>query len=167
VISASLDRSKTRRQFDECEHSSIKAMRFAGFVALSMLAVTQVWRRTLPLTRDEPATVTVKKALRPGPEMHVRADEHDVGECAAWLREALAGGRVPAAELRRASREAGFAWSTLDRVRSRIGASTDREGFGARSKNDWYLRDATPHGSDASVVPTQATIDLTSEPYFS
>ena len=83
-------------------------------------------------------------------------DEHELGDCAEWLRETLAGGRVPAAELRHACQEAGFAWSTLHRVRLRIGAGTRREGFGAGSKSYWYLRDATKHGSIASMDLTPA-----------
>jgi hypothetical protein len=105
---------------------------------------------------DEPVTVTVKEALRPGVEMHARDDEHELGDCAEWLRETLAGGRVSAAELRHACQEAGFAWSTLHRVRLRIGAGTRREGFGAGSKSYWYLRDATKHGSIASIDLTPA-----------
>ena len=105
---------------------------------------------------DEPVTVTVKEALRPGLEIQARDDEHELGDCAEWLRETLAGGRVPAAELRHACQEAGFAWSTLHRVRLRIGAGTRREGFGAGSKYYWYLRDATKHGSIASIDLTPA-----------
>ncbi len=60
---------------------------------------------------DEPVAITVKEALRPGVEMPARDDEHELGDCAEWLRETLAGGRVPAAELRHACQEAGFAWS--------------------------------------------------------
>ena len=77
-----------------------------------------------------------------------------VGDCGA--RETLA----QRTRFRRASatpaRSAGFAWSTLHRVRSRIGAGTRREGFGSGSKSYWYLRDATKHGSIASMDLTPA-----------
>ncbi len=100
---------------------------------------------------DQPVTVTVEETLRPGLEMPARDDEHELGDCAEWLRETLAGGRVSAAELRHACQEASFAWSTLHRVRSRIGAGTRRERFGPGSKSYWYLCDATKHGSITSM----------------
>ena len=88
--------------------------------------------------------------------MQARDDEHELGDCAEWLKETLVSGRVSAAELRHACQEAGFAWRTLHRARSRIGAGTRREGFGAGSKYYWYLRDATKHGSIASMDLTPA-----------
>ncbi len=100
---------------------------------------------------DEPVTITVEEALRAGAEGPER------GECDRWLRETLAGGCVPAAELRRACEEAGFAWPTLHRARSRIGALTRREGFGPGSKSYWQLRDAPEQGSVSAI-------DLTSAP---
>ncbi len=66
------------------------------------------------------------------------------------------GGHVLAAELRHACQEAGSAWSTLHRARSRRGAGTQREGFGAGSKYYWHLRDATENGSIASMDVTPA-----------
>ncbi len=105
---------------------------------------------------DEPATVMVERALRPALAKHARDDEHEIGDCAEWLRETLAGGRVPAAELRHACQEAGFAWSILHRVRSRIGAGTRREGFGPGSQSYWYLSDAIKHGSIEGIDLTPA-----------
>ncbi len=83
---------------------------------------------------DEPVTITVEEALRPGGQSPTRRNDPDLSYCEEWLRETLAGGRVLAAELRRASQEAGFAWRTLHRARSRIGAATRREGFGPGSE---------------------------------
>ena len=105
---------------------------------------------------DQPVTVTVGEALRPGLEMQARDDQHELGDCAEWLRETLAGGRVSAAEVRHVCQEAGFAWRTLHRVRLRIGAGTRREGFGPGSKCYWHSHDATKHGSIASMDLTPA-----------
>jgi hypothetical protein len=53
-------------------------------------------------------TITVEEELRPRRETTARRDDHELSECEKWLNEALAGGRVPAEELRRAGEEAGF-----------------------------------------------------------
>ncbi len=90
---------------------------------------------TEPTEKPAALTITVREALRPRLEMHTRDGEHQVGNCAEWLKETLAGGRVSAAKLRHACQEAGFTWSTRNRVRSRIGAGTRREGFGSGSKS--------------------------------
>ena len=89
---------------------------------------------------DEPVTVTVDEALRVRAEMPARDEGPELRECEKWLKETLAGGRVPAAELRRACEQAGFAWPTLHRARSRVGAVTRRHGFGSGSKSYWHLR---------------------------
>jgi hypothetical protein len=106
---------------------------------------------------DEPVAVTVEEALRPRaqtPGLH--GDDPELSDCEQWLRETLAqsGGRAPAAEIRRAGREAGFGWTTLHRARGRVGASARREGFGPGSKSYWQLRDESMHGASYSIDST-------------
>jgi len=106
---------------------------------------------------DEPVTISVEEALRVRAETPAPDGESELGECEKWLKGTLAGGCVPAAELRRACKEAGFAWRTLHRARSRVGAVTRREGFGPGSKSSWQLRDAHKQG----II---SVIDVTSAP---
>jgi hypothetical protein len=93
---------------------------------------------------DEPVTITVEEALRPRAEPP--RDEPELTDCEQWLREALVGGRVLVADLRRAGLAAGFAWRTLHRARWRIGARSRREGFGPATKSYWQLREAANQG---------------------
>ena len=101
-----------------------RATRPAGRCSCSITAAT--WRRShRPLAytiedqsgrgpqviwSDEPVTVTVDEALRVRAEMPAQDEGPELRECEKWLKETLAGGRVPAAELRRACEQAGFAW---------------------------------------------------------
>ena len=101
--------------------------------------------------------ITVEEALRPRPGPRSTEEQPDLSECEEWLRATLADGPVLAADLRRASQEAGFAWTTLSRARSRIGAVTRREGFGPGSKYYWQERNA-PKREPASAI------DLTPAP---
>ncbi len=91
---------------------------------------------------DAPVTITVDEALRPRGETPGRDKKPELNLCDEWLKQALAGGRVAASELRRACLEAGFTWTTLHRARSRIGAGTRREGFGRGSKVFWQLHES-------------------------
>jgi putative DNA primase/helicase len=109
------------------------------------------------LWSDAPATISLEEALWPRGELPERHGNPELSECEGWLKETLGGGRVLAADLRRACQEAGFTWRTLHRARSRIGAMTRREGFGRGSKVVWQLRDSPPHGAssemDAALPP--------------
>jgi len=105
---------------------------------------------------DEPVPITVEEALRLRPEMAAREPEPDMIDCEEWLRATLAGGPILAADLRRAGEEAGFAWITLRRARSRIGAVIRREGFGPGSKYYWQERNAPKHEIAATVDLAEA-----------
>jgi len=101
---------------------------------------------------DEPVPITVEAALRPRPDVPRRKEEPELSQCEDWLRQTLAGGRVLAAELRRACEDVGFSWPALSRARSRIGAVTRREGFGPGSKCYWQLCNAPPDESASTIV---------------
>ena len=73
-----------------------------------------------------------------------------------WLKKTLAAGRVLASEIRRAGQDAGFSWSGLHRAKSRVGAATDREGFGPGSKCFWRLTDASQLEADSHIDFTPA-----------
>jgi putative DNA primase/helicase len=106
---------------------------------------------------DEPVPITVDEALRPESGLRSPGQERELSECEEWLREALAGAPVLAADLRRAGRDAGFSWTTLRRARSRIGAVTRRDGFGPGSKCYWQPRNASKReptsAMDSSPTP--------------
>lgn len=69
------------------------------------------------------------------------------GDCADWLREFLAGGAVPAREVRRCADEAGYAWRTVQRAMRKAGADSRRGGFGKPA--EWFLT-----ASRATVAPS-------------
>jgi hypothetical protein len=106
---------------------------------------------------DEPVPITVDEALRHELGARWRGQERELSECEKWLREALAGAPVLAADLRRAGREAGLSWTTLRRARSRIGAVTRRDGFGPGSTCYWQPRNASKRAPsfamDSSPTP--------------
>jgi hypothetical protein len=105
---------------------------------------------------DIQVDVTVEEALRPGRILRARSgfgsgsgsgpNAPDSVACEQWLRQALAGGRVSAGDIRRAGESAGYAWPTLNRIRPRIGAVARREGFGPGSKSYWQLPERPHHG---------------------
>lgn len=106
---------------------------------------------------DEPVAITVEEPLRPRAQTPgLQGDDPDLSDCEQWLRETLtqAGGRVRAAEIRRAGQEAGFGSTTLHRARGRVGVTARREGFGPGSKSYWQLRDESMHGSVSSIDST-------------
>jgi putative DNA primase/helicase len=70
-------------------------------------------------------------------------------ECEAWLRDYLALGRQPAKDCERDGCNAGFNRIALHRSKHRLGAVSQREGFGKDSVCYWVLPDAAnrPDGS--------------------
>jgi hypothetical protein len=85
----------------------------------------------------EPVDVTAEQALTAE-----TGDDHErdeARECDHWLRETLAEGPVLATEVFKAAREAGFSQDQAKRAKRRIGAKTDRQGFGPASKCYWIL----------------------------
>jgi hypothetical protein len=110
---------------------------------------------------DEPVTIAIDEALRPRRQTPTDRQDEELTDCQQWLREMLAtaGGRMLAAEIRRAGQEAGFSWTTLFRARGRVGATARREGFGPGSKSYWQLRDESIHASNRAI-------DSTPSPYI-
>lgn len=74
-------------------------------------------------------------------------------EAGDWLREVLKAGRVPAKEIQKLGRENAFAWRTLQRAKDRIGAKSERDGFGKGATVYWVL------GIDASIGASFAEQD--------
>lgn len=74
-------------------------------------------------------------------------------EAGEWLREVLEGGRVPAKEIQKLGRDNAFAWRTLQRAKDRIGAKSDRDGFGRGATVYWTL------GIDANIGASLAEQD--------
>jgi hypothetical protein len=100
----------------------------------------------------DPVNVTVEQALSAESEDPHERDER--AECDRWLREALSEGPVAAAEVVKAGRAAGFSESALNRSKGRIGARTERDGFGKGSKCSWTLSAA------ASTRDPESPIDF-------
>jgi hypothetical protein len=65
---------------------------------------------------------------------------------AAWLRELLSAGPVPARDVKRQADEAGYSWRTTQRAMKRAGAQSRRAGFGKPA--EWFLG-----SSRATVAP--------------
>lgn len=74
-------------------------------------------------------------------------------EAGEWLREVLEAGRVPAKEIQKLGRDNAFAWRTLQRAKDRIGAKSDRDGFGKGATVYWVL------GIDATIDAKSAEQD--------
>jgi len=85
----------------------------------------------------EPVSVTTEAAL--AAESESPDERYERRECDKWLREVLAGGPVLQTEIETMGRDAGFRVSALNRAKQRIGARTDRDGFGKGSKCYWTL----------------------------
>jgi hypothetical protein len=79
-----------------------------------------------------------------------------LSEACAWLQDYLTIGARPAADVLKAARDADIAEKTLRRAKTRIGAQTDRKGFGPGSQVLWFLPDQpaydpTIDGQDATA----------------
>jgi hypothetical protein len=72
-------------------------------------------------------------------------------ECESWLRDYLAPGRQLAKDCQRDAGAAGFKPVTLHRAKHRLGAVSQREGFGKESKCYWSLPDAPTDDHDDSI----------------
>lgn len=68
---------------------------------------------------------------------------------AVWLHELLAGGALPAREVKRLADDSGFAWRTVQRAMRRAGVDSRRSGFGKGA--EWYL--TADRASFAPVAP--------------
>jgi hypothetical protein len=94
---------------------------------------------------DQPVALLVDNSARASGGTRTGDEAPALDRCDQWLKDALASGRVPAAELQRAGEAAGFSRSKIQRARSRVGAETLREGFGPGAKVYWQLRVAPGH----------------------
>jgi putative DNA primase/helicase len=62
-------------------------------------------------------------------------------EAAEWLAEVLAAGAMPAREVEKLAKLAGYCWRTVQRARSAAGAVAKRSGFGKGSVVTWAIGD--------------------------
>jgi putative DNA primase/helicase len=74
------------------------------------------------------------------PSSEVAVEQRDA---AAWLRELLADGPMPAREVKRQADGAGHAWRTVQRAMRRAGVEPSRGGFGGGSV--WALAPHSRH----------------------
>ncbi|MGO9465585.1 MAG: AAA family ATPase [Isosphaeraceae bacterium] len=98
----------------------------------------------------EPVSTTADEALQAQSR-----DEDQQAErrgCDRWLRDTLANGPVLVKEVWRMGREEGFSRDALKRAKTRIGATTDRDGF--QGKCCWRL-------GNASIDEAQPPIERT------
>src|SRR5262249_50873768 len=104
---------------------------------------------------DEPVDITVEQAL--AAETEAAIDPEQAAEnraCDRWLREMLATDRQLAVDVWRTGQDAGFSRDALKRAKLRIGATTEREGFGPGSKCYWRLDDASTDEVDDTIERT-------------
>ena len=69
------------------------------------------------------------------------------GDVAAWLRELLSAGPVPARDVKRHADDAGYSWRTTQRAMKRAGVQSRRAGFGGPA--EWFIS-----ASRATVAPS-------------
>src|SRR5262245_26426202 len=86
---------------------------------------------------DEPVEITAEAALAAA----VHPGRGDSAEVQDWLREALADGPVPAAEVHKLAKDAGFSPSQVNKAKARIGVRSRKDGFGPRAPWAWSLTD--------------------------
>jgi hypothetical protein len=104
---------------------------------------------------DKPVAITAEQAL--ASETEAAIDPELAAEnraCDRWLREMLAAGRQLAVDVWRAGQDAGFSRDALKRAKLRIGAETEREGFGPGSKCYWRLGDASTNEVGGAIERT-------------
>ena len=85
----------------------------------------------------DPVPITAEQALAADAEPPHERGERD--ECDAWLREVLSCGRVLQRDIAREGRDAGFTPKQLEASKRRLGARSQREGFGPGSTCYWTL----------------------------
>ncbi len=104
-------------------------------------------------------TVTADEALA----ANVEAADGEARDAAAWLREVLADGPMPARELERLASECGHAWRTVQRAARSAGVEIRREGFGRGARYTWRMASteadsaASQHAMYATCTPCTPT----------
>jgi len=94
----------------------------------------------------EPLEGTARELLAEAEAEPAEDADDGPGDVAAWLRELLSAGPVPARDVKRQADEAGYSWRTTQRAMKRAGAQSRRPGFGKPA--EWFLG-----GSRATVAP--------------
>jgi len=89
-------------------------------------------------------------------------DAVDRRDGAAWLRDLLADGPMPARDVRRHADDAGFAWRTVQRAMRTAGVESHRAGFGkpaewALAPQSRQLRQSLTVGANGANVKVGAT----------
>ncbi len=78
-------------------------------------------------------------------------EEHGaIAEATEWLRDVLSHGPVAAKEVKKLAEQQGMAWRTVQLARDRIGAKSQREGFGKGSTVVWGMPIDARNTIDAS-----------------
>ena len=90
---------------------------------------------------DDPVSVSADDVL-----VNPRGDGRSsaIEEAKDWLREQLADGPVPAADVKAAADRDGIKSRTLDRAKSALGVMASREGFGTEGRWVWTLPHSAP-----------------------
>jgi putative DNA primase/helicase len=86
---------------------------------------------------SEPVTITADEAL--AAEAAGLESRTAKAEAMALLREALAGGSMPAIDAKRIAREHGLTEKAIRSAREALGVKIERDGFGPGSKSLWSL----------------------------
>lgn len=94
----------------------------------------------------EPLEGTARELLAEAEAEPAEDADDGPGDVAAWLRELLSTGAVPARDVKRQADEAGYSWRTTQRAMKRAGVQSRRGGFGKPA--EWFLV-----GSRATVAP--------------
>jgi hypothetical protein len=92
---------------------------------------------------DVAVDVTAAQAL--AAEADSPDERAELAACDRWLSETLGEGPVSSQDVIRAGRTAGFNPAALNRSKVRIGAKSQRTGFGTTSKCFWALRQTHPY----------------------
>jgi RecA-family ATPase len=86
-------------------------------------------------------------------------------EAIEFLTDLLSNGPVPSDEVKRAASAAGLAWSTVRRVKDRVGAVSRRSGFGSEGKWSWCIpTDGDPEPGDSFDAPDEPWASMEEPP---
>src|SRR5262249_2181715 len=108
--------------------------RIVGDPGKGIVASSVAWESGLVTTSADQALQAVDE----------RAGGRSVAEAEQLLREILANGPVPAADVKREALAAGLSWPTVRRAQAKLGIQSTRvaesgDGLGGRGRWDWSL----------------------------
>lgn len=92
------------------------------------------------------STVTADQLLSPRQSGDERSTEDEAAE---WLTDLLAGGPVPARDVKRAAGDAGLSWRTVERAKARLGVRALRQSSGNTGAGTWIWSPKTVTAVDA------------------